>query len=212
VGAAVGGVVGAAVSGLYTRLRDSGVDNKFMKEVSEKLEPGKTDLFIVYNGVLSETMLATLRDFDASVSYGALPAAATAALTEAYEASGEEIGSDMDVYTAEVTEADLVPTEIDLAPPVAVVVAETEAPADNLVAIDGIGPKISQALIAAGIRTFDDLHRTSDIHLRETLTDAKIVIPTSLPTWPRQAGLAAAGDWKGLYSYNAKRKLDSAKK
>lgn len=212
LGAAVGGVVGAAVSGLYTRLRDSGVNNNFMKEVSEKLEPGQTDLFIVYNGVLSDEMLAALRAFDASLAYGALPEAAATALASAYAAEGEEVSDTLDVYTAEATEADTEPTEIDLAPVAAAAPAEAAAPADDLTVIDGIGPKISQTLAAAGIKTFDELHRTSEAQLRETLSAARIVIPASMPTWPRQAGMAAAGDWKGLHKYNAKRKLDSAKK
>ncbi len=215
LGAAVGGVVGAAVTGLYTHLRDSGVNNSFMKEVSDKLEPGKTNLFIVYNGTLSDKMLAALRDFDASLSHGTLPAEATAALASAYAETGEEVTGELDVYTAEATEADAEPTETDLAPTVAaaaVETAEAAAPVDNLTVIDGIGPKISQALAAAGITTFNDLHRASEIHLREILTADRMIIPTSLPTWPRQAGLAAAGDWKELHKYNAKRKLDSAKK
>lgn len=211
LGAAVGGVVGAAVTGLYTHLRDSGVNNSFMKEVSDKLEPGKTNLFIVYNGTLSDKMLAALREFDASLSHGTLPAEATAALTSAYEAAGEEVSGELDVYTAEATEADTEPTETDLAP-VAAAAAEVAGPVDNLTVIDGIGPKISQALAVAGITTFDDLHRASDAQLREILTAARMVIPASMATWPRQAGLAAAGDWKELHKYNAKRKLDSAKK
>lgn len=210
LGAAVGSVVGAAVSGLYTRLRDSGVNNNFMKEVSDKLEPGKTDLFIVYNGVLSDEMLATLRDFDANLSYGTLPEEAMTALASAYEATGEEVISELDVYTDEATEADIEPTEIDMVP--AVTATETPEPVDKLVVIDGIGPKISQALADAGIRTFDDLNRASEVQLREILHSARMVIPPSLPTWPRQAGLAASGNWKELYKYNAKRKLDSAKK
>jgi uncharacterized membrane protein len=205
VGAAVGGVVGAAVTGMYTRLRDSGVNDRFMKEVSEKLEPGKTNLFIIYSGTPGPEMLNTLREFDASLAHSSLPEEAIAALTQTYEESGEEVVSDLEVFTAEATEEDTEPTEADIEPLAA-------APADDLTAIDGIGPKIAATLAAAGITTFDQLHRASEVQLRETLTEARVVIPRSLPTWPRQAGLAAAGDWKALYKLNSKRKLDSAKK
>lgn len=204
VGTVVGGVVGATVAGLYARLRDSGVNDRFMREISEKLEPGQTALFIVYRGTPGEEMLQTLRDFDASLVYTTLSDEAVAELRQTYEAeSGEEVVEELDVFTAEATEADTEATEADIEP--------LAARGDDLTVIDGIGPKIAEALKAAGIVTFNDLHRASEVQLREVLQEARIVVPRSLPTWPRQAGMAAAGDWKELYKFNAKRKLDSAK-
>lgn len=211
VGAAVGGMLGAAVTGMYAQLRDSGVNNDFMQQVGKQLEPGKTALFIMYTGVLGQDMLDTLREYNATLAFGTLPEETTTTVTEAYEETGEEIVAEMDVFTEEASEEDAEATEVDIAVAAATAHPETNPAADNLTVIDGIGPKISDALIAAGITTYEQLYRSSEVSLRETLKEARMVIPRSLPTWPAQAKLAADGDWKGLYKYNAKRKLDSAK-
>jgi predicted flap endonuclease-1-like 5' DNA nuclease len=71
---------------------------------------------------------------------------------------------------------------------------------DNLVIIEGIGPKIAGILSAAGITTFSQLAATEPQRIKEILTSAderigRISDPTS---WPEQARLAAAGDTEGL--------------
>lgn len=212
VGAAVGGVLGAAVTGMYTKLRDSGVNNDFMQQVGKQLEPGKTALFIMYSGVLGQDMVNTLREYNASLTFGTLPEETSATLAQAYEEAGEEIVSEMDVFTADATEADAEATEVDVTAVAASAHPETDPSADNLTVIDGIGPKVSDALIAGGITSYEQLYRSSEVSLREILKEARMVAPGSLPTWPAQAKLAADGDWKGLYSYNAKRKLASTRK
>ena len=75
-------------------------------------------------------------------------------------------------------------------------VAKQVAP-DNLRRIEGIGPKISGLLQAAGITTFARLAETHASRLEEILHEASITIadPT---TWPEQAQLAAAGEWDAL--------------
>jgi ribosomal protein L30 len=71
--------------------------------------------------------------------------------------------------------------------------AKSHAP-DDLVAIEGIGPKIAGVLKAAGIATFADLAATDADRLSEILHDANLRLadPT---TWPEQAQLAAEGKW-----------------
>jgi len=68
---------------------------------------------------------------------------------------------------------------------------------DDLKVIEGIGPKISSTLQAAGINTYDELANTSVSRLKEILKKADIHLgdPT---TWPEQAKLAEAGDWDSL--------------
>ncbi len=68
---------------------------------------------------------------------------------------------------------------------------------DDLKRIEGIGPKISGLLQAAGIATFAKLASTDVVHLLQIVRDAGITIadPT---TWPEQAALAAAGEWEKL--------------
>jgi predicted flap endonuclease-1-like 5' DNA nuclease len=79
---------------------------------------------------------------------------------------------------------------------------ETQAPPapDDLKRIEGIGPKISSVLQAAGIATFAqlavaDVDRLRHILERENPNLLRLADPT---TWPQQAGLAAAGDWEAL--------------
>ncbi len=77
--------------------------------------------------------------------------------------------------------------------------ADASAAPDNLIEIEGIGPKISQVLNAAGIRTFWRLWHTTPQTLRAMLDAAgpqyRIADPTS---WPEQAALLAKGDRAGF--------------
>ena len=74
-----------------------------------------------------------------------------------------------------------------------------KAKGDDLKKIEGIGPKIAELLTNAGIPTFEALSNADFDTLREILDAAgsryKIANPT---TWPKQAGLAAAGKWDEL--------------
>lgn len=77
-------------------------------------------------------------------------------------------------------------------------VAEDAAPEpDDLTAIEGIGPKISEVLQAAGVHTFNDLAATDTDRLTEILHAANLSFAVP-ETWPEQAQLAAAADWDGL--------------
>jgi large subunit ribosomal protein L21 len=74
---------------------------------------------------------------------------------------------------------------------------EAKKEADDLVKIEGIGPKVAKALNAAGISTFEALANISVEDIQKILSDAglKMMDATS---WPSQAKLAAEGDWDGL--------------
>jgi ribosomal protein L30 len=75
--------------------------------------------------------------------------------------------------------------------------ATAEVAADDLEVIEGIGPKISSVLKAAGISTFAQLAAASVAQLTEILqaADLRLAVPE---TWPEQAALAAAGNWDEL--------------
>jgi predicted flap endonuclease-1-like 5' DNA nuclease len=83
-------------------------------------------------------------------------------------------------------------------------VAEEPAPApqpapptpDDLKRVEGIGPKISGLLQAAGITTFAQLAATDVGQLKRILKEAGT--RANPGTWSEQAGLAAAGDWDAL--------------
>jgi hypothetical protein len=75
-------------------------------------------------------------------------------------------------------------------------VAEMPAP-DDLMRIEGIGPRISGLLQAAGITTFGQLAATDVNRLSEILKAADITVADP-STWPEQASLASAGRWDEL--------------
>ena len=87
------------------------------------------------------------------------------------------------------------------------------APHDDLMVIDGIGPRIAAALQEAGIHTYDQLADQTTEGLQNILSSAKVrivgAVERSLPTWPRQAQYAAAGDFPGLARYIATHKRAS---
>jgi predicted flap endonuclease-1-like 5' DNA nuclease len=101
------------------------------------------------------------------------------------------------------------PIEIEapLPEPVLEVPAKVEARApepppapDDLKRIEGIGPRYSGVLQAAGIRTYAQLAAASPDQLDQILEAedrrlARLADPTS---WPEQAALAAAGNWEAL--------------
>ncbi len=72
-----------------------------------------------------------------------------------------------------------------------------EAQPDNLIIIEGIGPKVNQLLQSAGIFTFAQLAETDVEHLRAILAPAglRYMDPTS---WPEQARLARDGKMEEL--------------
>lgn len=70
--------------------------------------------------------------------------------------------------------------------------------ADDLARIEGIGPKISEALQAAGIKTFQRLSRSGDDRLRAAIEKAGMSFAPSLGTWAQQAGFLARGDEAGF--------------
>jgi predicted flap endonuclease-1-like 5' DNA nuclease len=82
----------------------------------------------------------------------------------------------------------------------------TEEPAspppepDDLKMIEGIGPKISGVLQAAGITTFAQLAEASIGQLEQILEEANPnLLRLAKPgTWPEQAQLAAEGKWEEL--------------
>jgi len=73
---------------------------------------------------------------------------------------------------------------------------------NDLKVVEGIGPKIEKLLKEAGIMNWKQLAEVSTAKIQEVLTAAggryRLADPT---TWPKQAGLADAGKWKELKTY-----------
>lgn len=127
-----------------------------------------------------------------------------ATVTETIE-TPTEVKAEVEETVAEVVEEAPVAEVVEEAP-VAEVVEETavveetpvaEAPAaDDLAIIEGIGPKIAETLVAAGLVTFADVAASTPEAIAEIIADIK---GNHIPdTWPAQAKLAAEGKWDEL--------------
>jgi len=74
-----------------------------------------------------------------------------------------------------------------------------ETAADELTRIEGVGPKIVEALQAASILTFADLASTESGKIKEILIAASPTLASHDPqTWPKQAEMARDGKWDEL--------------
>ncbi|HEU0238414.1 MAG TPA: DUF4332 domain-containing protein [Micromonosporaceae bacterium] len=65
---------------------------------------------------------------------------------------------------------------------------------DDFTRITGVGPKSAAALVAAGIRTYDQLADTVASRVADALRDAGLRLAPNLRTWPGQARLLTDGD------------------
>jgi large subunit ribosomal protein L21 len=70
--------------------------------------------------------------------------------------------------------------------------------ADDLAAIEGVGPRIHDILNEAGIKTFAQLADTPVARISEILVAAELHVPANPSTWPAQARLAADSKWQEL--------------
>jgi predicted flap endonuclease-1-like 5' DNA nuclease len=112
---------------------------------------------------------------------------------------GEAAGDELDAALIELGEPEPVEmAEDDLVEePTSQAVGAAPAQPDDLLVIEGIGPRVSTIVTAAGITTFADLAAAEVERLRTILVDAgfKTVDPA---TWPEQARIAAEGRWDDL--------------
>lgn len=72
---------------------------------------------------------------------------------------------------------------------------------DDLTRLKGIAAGYQRILIDAGICTYAALAETSAGELRAIFSAASRAAPVGLETLPKQAELAAAGDWEGLQAF-----------
>jgi predicted flap endonuclease-1-like 5' DNA nuclease/uncharacterized membrane protein len=233
-GAVVGGAAGTALGSLRGRIHDTGIDDKFMKQVAAEIEKGKSALFVQYEGNWSASLGVVERaiaDHNALLFHSTLPANKAAALQALVipvveELGGEEAVSDYEVEveeTVSVEEAAAAEAADDAAvaeaaAPEAPVEAEAPAAApavapaaaDDLTQLAGIGPKGAAALTAAGITTYADLAQSNEPQIRHALYQAGMLPPGNVSSWPMQAEYAAKGDWQGLMKRNQKTKTEKA--
>ncbi len=79
--------------------------------------------------------------------------------------------------------------------------------ADDLTKVEGIGPKAAEALVNAGVGTYEELSKTKADKIKEILTEASSRMAHLDPTsWPKQAKMAADGKWEELKEWQDKAK------
>ena len=109
------------------------------------------------------------------------------------EGAGEEtqdlVEEEADVETVEAEAGEPEPTE-----------PASGVEPDDLKRIEGIGPKISSILQAAGISTYAQLAATEVAALEQILEEEspRLLRIANPATWPEQAKLAELGDWDAL--------------
>ena len=73
---------------------------------------------------------------------------------------------------------------------------------DDLTKVEGIGPKAAEALVEAGIRSYADLSTQDPEKIKEILAAKSSRLTHLEPgTWPKQAAMAAAGQWDELKAW-----------
>jgi predicted flap endonuclease-1-like 5' DNA nuclease len=77
---------------------------------------------------------------------------------------------------------------------------------DDLLVIDGIGPKVKKALNAAGITAYAQLASMNDDQIHAILSAEGVRVVSSAGTWSQQAAYLADGDYEGFTKFNAARK------
>ena len=163
-GAAIGGAVGATLSGLYSRFHDIGIEDAFMRTIANDIDSGKSAVFVQYEGDWSasiEAVKVALRAEKGELIHSTLPADKAAALRAIVapavdELGGEETVADYEVAIGPEAEAEASPAEPAPAPAAAGIAkpataVEGAAKADDLTQLAGVGPKSAEALGAAGI-------------------------------------------------------------
>jgi predicted flap endonuclease-1-like 5' DNA nuclease len=85
------------------------------------------------------------------------------------------------------------PAPVEPAP----VAPEMVAP-DDLTRIEGVGPRLQGILYEAGITTFAEMAGEPPERLTDIVKNAGFAAPFDASSWPRQAELAADGEWDAL--------------
>ena len=133
---------------------------------------------------------------------------------EKIQESVEEVKEDLQATIEKVEEKVVETTEVEevveeITPPKTVESIKVVAPSkqeaklpDDLKIIEGIGPKIEEILQNVGIKSWEQLSKTAPTQLKSVLLEAGSRYKSHNPgTWPKQAQMAAAGQWDELKAW-----------
>jgi len=207
--AVIGGCVGWALRALkgrgeLARARQTAGTSDEVEELRRQLADFEQ---VVAERDRLRMQVADMRHADSPGVVGSAVAAASASGGEPADprdepAAGETTGSEMpggeaagsEEAGSEGMELDGPTEPLDLEASAAVLGRQIEL--DDLTVIDGIGPKIAELCAGIGITTWSKLAESDVAVLQSMLDDAgsryRVHDPAS---WPRQAGLLAAGRW-----------------
>ena len=90
----LGLAIGAASGALAGKLSDVGVDDNFIKEVGNKIEPGHSALFLLVESWTEDRVMDEIKGFDAEVLQTSLSKEDEAKLRAAFGAEEEEEGEE----------------------------------------------------------------------------------------------------------------------
>lgn len=80
--------------------------------------------------------------------------------------------------------------------------AKAKVVADDLTKIEGVGPKIAETLVAAGLDSYSAIAASTPEQIKEILDNAEGNFAAHDPsTWTKQAEMAAAGQWDELKAW-----------
>jgi small subunit ribosomal protein S2 len=181
--------------------------------VDTNSDPREIDYLIPSNDDASKSIEIIMREVTDAIAEG---------LTERKSEKQSDREGDDDDSSEEVVRAPKVKKTVKVAPKQAVedtedevAVAEAEAEelmeeapvkekapkakADDLTKVEGIGPKAAEALVNAGLVTYADLAKSKPDTIKEILNAASSRMAHLDPTsWPKQAKMAADGEWDKL--------------
>jgi uncharacterized membrane protein len=69
----VGAALGAAIGGIWAKLRDIGISDREMKEMGENLVPGSAALFLLFEPLAPTTLVREMHRFNGKVLRSTLP-------------------------------------------------------------------------------------------------------------------------------------------
>ena len=170
-GAVVGGAAGSVLGGLRGKIHDTGIDDKFMKEVAAEIEKGKSALFVQYEGNWSGSIGVveqSIKDHNAMLFHSSLPADKARALQMLVVPAIEELGGEEAVNDYEVEVEETVTAEEAAAAEAADQIAAeapAEAPTEAPAEVEPAAPAAAAtaAGVAVGPGPADDLTQLAGI-------------------------------------------------
>lgn len=180
---------------VFSRLQDKVAVKELFDVISPKIASrpgGYTRIIKLGKRVGDDAELAMIELVDYNVIYGKGIGEAETAVKKTRRAGRSKKAATVDVEEINAAEA-----PVAEAAPAAK--SKSKKVEDDLTKIEGIGPKVAEVLIEAGIATFAKLAESKAEDIKEILEKSGGHFNAQDPTsWPEQSQLAADGKWDEL--------------